>query len=95
MTWHLETTSLTARRYLPGQSFEARDQFASVAYIQVMDCGRKAYISAFLNDGSKGPIPPREFLALREELQAQGIELVGSSRHGKDKDYETAPAPLT
>ncbi|PZP97496.1 MAG: hypothetical protein DI587_17000 [Variovorax paradoxus] len=95
MAWHLEVTSITARRYLPGHSAEARDQFASVAYIQVMDLGQKTYVSAFLNDGSKGSISPSEMLELKEALAALGVKVASSSRRGKDKDYQTGPAPLT
>lgn len=93
MTWHLETTAMTARRYLPGDSFEARSQFASVAQVQVLG-GNQAFVSAFLNDSAKGEIPRSEWLALRDALRAHGITLVQSERHGQDRGYETGPAPL-
>lgn len=94
MTWHLEITSMTARRYLPGDSFEARSDFASVAQVQVLG-GNKAFISGFLNDSGKGEIPRREWLALRDALRARGIELVRSERKGEPRDFETGPAPLS
>lgn len=94
MTWHLEITSMTARRYLPGDSFEARSDFASVAQVQVLG-GNQAFISGFLNDSGKGSIPKGEWLALRDALAAEGISLVESKRHGKAQSYDTGPAPLT
>ena len=93
MTWHIEITALTARRYLPGDSHEARSRFVTVAYMQVTGDGR-VYMSAVLNNDEAGPIPPDEWLALREEPRALGIDLVDSERKGKPRSYETGPAPL-
>ncbi|HVR49814.1 MAG TPA: hypothetical protein VMS38_08750 [Pseudorhodoferax sp.] len=92
MTWHLEITALTARRYLPGDSYEARSRFVSVAYLQVTGDGR-VYLSAALNHDA-GEIPPDEWLALRKGLRALGINVVDSERHGKPRSYEIGKKAL-
>lgn len=84
---------MTARRYLPGDSFEARSAFASVAHVQILG-GNKAFVSAFLNDDSKGEIPRSEWLALRDALREHGIDLIESERRAKPRAYDTGPAPL-
>lgn len=94
MTWHAEIITLTLRRYGPGESHAERDRFASVATAQLMG-GTRAYISGFLNDGTKGPIHKRDWIALVALLRERfGIEQVESERHGQDRGYETGPAPL-
>lgn len=94
MTWHAEIITLTLRRYAPGESYEGRDRFASVATAQLMG-GTRAYISGFLSDGTKGPIHKRDWVALAALLREQfGIAQIESERHGQDRGYETGPAPL-
>lgn len=94
MTWHIELIVGHARRYLPGESYEARDKFASIVTVQFMN-GRKAYLSGMLNDRSCGPIRPADWLELRDKLRDEfGVEVVSSERHGERRDYDTRPAPL-
>ena len=37
MPWHAEVLALTLRRFVPGESYDARDKFASVATAQVLN----------------------------------------------------------
>ena len=94
MTWHAEVITLTLRRYAPGDSYEGRDKFASVATAQILG-GNRAFISGFLSDGSKGPIRRRDWVDLGQLLRDQfGIERIESERHGESWGHDTGPAPL-
>ncbi|KQP39686.1 hypothetical protein ASF44_08115 [Pseudorhodoferax sp. Leaf274] len=86
---------MTARRYLPGESFELRSKFASTVHVQMLDCGQRAFLSAATNNDARGKITKRDWLELREMLHGIGVELIESSRHGEAKDYDTGPAPLS
>ncbi len=94
MTWHLEITSMTARRYLPGDSYEQRNKFASSIHIQLMDGGKRAFLSAATNDESRGKITKRDWLNLRDLLLSIGVELIESSRHDRPKEHDTGMGAL-
>lgn len=95
MSWHAEVITLTLRRFEPGKSYANRNKFASVATCQILG-GKKAFISGFLTDGSKGPINRRDWIELGRLLQRDyGVEKVEAERNGVEKDYDTGPAPLS
>lgn len=95
MTWHLEITSMTARRYLPGESYDQKSKFASALQVQLMDGGKRAFLSAASNNDARGKITKQDWLELRALLHSVGVDLIETSRHGEGKDYDTGPAPLT
>lgn len=85
--------TFVARRYSQGDTYEARSEFVSVAYVQALGDGR-AFISAFLNDsGVESLIPRSEWLALRDVLSAQGLNLVESERHGRPRVHPQSAVP--
>jgi hypothetical protein len=95
MTWHAEVITLTLRRYVDGQSYEARSKFASVATAQLLG-GKRAFISGFLNDGTLGPISRQDWADLVTLLRDQfGIERVTSERRSAPREYDTGAAPLS
>lgn len=95
MTWHLEPTSLHGRRYIRGESFEARDKYATIVSVQILN-GTTAYLSGMLNDNSRGPIRKEDFAELSNMLRDRyGIKIVHMERHGAAKAHDTGPAPLT
>lgn len=94
MPWHAEVLALTLRRFVPGESYNARDKFASVATAQVLN-GSHAYISGFLNDGTRGPIHRHDWRDMARVLRLEhGILLIDSERHGADKSYDTGLGDL-
>lgn len=93
MTWHAETITLILRRYEPGKSYDARDQFATVAVAQLLGGGR-AHLRGMLN-GADAPISKADFLELAAMLRADhGIDRIESERKGRPREYDTGPAPL-
>ncbi len=94
MTWHLEVTSMTARRYVEGESYAQKSKFASSIHVQLMDGGKRAFLSAATNNDARGKISRKDWLDLRALLHSIGVELIESSRHGEAKDFDTGPAPL-
>lgn len=93
--WHAQITSLTLRAYEsePEACFSARKPFVAVAQVEFLG-DKKAFVHAFLRvDGCR--IGRRGWLALQAfMLTFFGIEHLDSDRHGEDKTYDTAPAPL-
>lgn len=94
MTWHLEPTSLHGRRYVKGESYDARDRYATIVTIDILN-GTTAYLSGMLNDNSRGPIRKEDFAELSAMLRDQyGIKVVHMERHGVEKVHDTLPSPL-
>jgi len=93
--WHAQITSITLRAYErePEASFAAREPFVAVAQVEFLG-DKRAFVHAFLRvDGCR--IGHRDWLALQVFMQRYfGIEHLDSDRHGEDKTYDTAPAPL-
>lgn len=94
MPWESEPITLTLRRLDDGQTTADRDRFASVATAQILG-GARAYISGFLNDGTRGPIHRRDWMDLAILLRNKhGVMHIESERHGEDKSYDTGPGEL-
>lgn len=86
MTWHAEPIVLILRRYEPGQSYEARDPYASVVVAQLLGGGR-AQLSGMLN-GADAPISKADFLELQELLRRQhGVVRIESERGGRARTH--------
>ena len=95
MTWHAEVITISLRRFEPGQTYANRDPFASVAVAQILG-GRRAFISGFLNDGTKAKISKADWLDLGVLMRTQfNVEKIETERHTKAKTFDTAPAPLS
>jgi hypothetical protein len=94
MTWHFEILAVNGRRYLDGDSYENRDEFATTVTVQFRN-QKTAYLSCMLNDGTKGRVRSRDWLELRDALYRQfGVELIETERHSEQREYATRPAPL-
>lgn len=94
MTWHAEVITLTLRRFEGDDSYAERDQFASVATAQILG-SKRAFISGFLNDGTRAKISKSDWIDLGVLLRTQfGIEKIETERHTKAKTFDTSPAPL-
>ena len=93
--WHAQITSITLRAYErePEASFAARVAYLAVAQVEFLG-NKRAFVHAFLRvDGCR--IGHRDWHALQQYmLENFGVEHLDSDRHGEDKTYDTAPAPL-
>jgi hypothetical protein len=94
MQWHAQVTQLTLRLYDEPAGYEQRKRFKAVATVFMLG-DTQAFIHAFLRSDGTRQIAPNEWRALRRLLHDEhGIELVHSERHGQDRAFNTAPAPL-
>lgn len=94
MTWHLEPITLHARRYVEGESFEARDKYATIVTVQILN-GSMAYLSGMLSDGERITIRKEDIAQLGEMLRLQyGILVIHAERRSQAREYDTSPAPL-
>lgn len=94
MTWHLEPITLHGRRYVSGESFEARDRYATIVTVQILN-GTMAYLSGMLTDGKRGPIRKEDLEELGAMLRQQfGIKVIHAERRAAAREYDTGPAPL-
>lgn len=94
MTWHLDPITLHGRRYVAGESFEARDRYATIVTVQIM--GKVAYLSGMRNDTEQGPVTKEDFEELGRLLRSEyGVEVIHAERRSKPREYQTGPAPLT
>lgn len=91
MSWHFEILTVNARRFKPGESYENRDEFASILTIQ-FENQKRAYISGLLNDGTKGPIHRSDYRDLRDGLRTMfGVELMEGEHSRQPLSIETKP----
>lgn len=94
MTWHLEPITLHARRYVAGESFEARDKYATIVTVQILN-GSMAYLSGMLSDGERSPIRKEDIEELGAMLRSRyDIKVIHAERRSKAREYDTSPAPL-
>lgn len=89
MPWHAEPIVLTLRRYNEGDSYENRDRFASTATAHLLGGGR-AFVCAFLNDGSAGRISRHDWLDLAVLLREDyGVRTIEAERHTQPTSFNT------
>ena len=94
MPWHFEILAVNGRRFVPGESYEHRDPFASILTIQFRN-QKEAYVSGLLNDGTRGPIHREDWRELRDALRRQfGVELIEAEHKREPLSMQTGPAPL-
>lgn len=94
MTWHFKPIILTARNFELDQSYEEKDPFAVVATVHLLG-EHRAYVCAMLADGTKTPLSRRDLASMAHDLnRLYGVASIEAERNGKERNYDTGPAPL-
>lgn len=90
--WHLQVTSLTARLYRDGTSYDNYDPYVATAQVELMGDGT-CFMHTMLRTEGDGSLTKRQFLRLGEILYKQyGITKVLAIRKGKMVEYDTVKA---
>lgn len=86
--WHLQVTSLTARLYRDGTSFDNFDPYVATAQVELMG-DSTCFMHTMLRTEGDGGLTKRQFARLGAILNEKyGITKILGIRHGKLVEYD-------